>query len=93
MAIRAPDGAKNKPLLLQLGLSYWACTKSLDGWNGMWLREEGKAPAWGREGELSKRFCSWPLDKVGKGDTTMVTPQHASRQQKLDDINMPFVNQ
>ena len=31
----------------------------------------------GRE-ELPKRFCSWPLDKVGKGDTTMVTPYHAS---------------
>ena len=91
-AFHTTDG-KNKPLLPQLGLSYWACTKSLDGWNGMWLRSEGKAPARGREGELPKRFCSWPLDKVGKGDTTVVNLQHAIRQEKLDDINTHFIYQ
>ena len=45
-AFHTTDG-KNKPLLLHLGLSYWACTKLLGGWNGMKWRVEGKAPARG----------------------------------------------
>ena len=82
-------GGKNKPLLPQLELSYWACTKLLDGWQEKGMTMVGG----GKREELPKRFCSWPLDKVGKGDTTMVTLLHASRQQKLDDINTHFVYQ
>ena len=56
--------------------------------------KKGDDDGWvGEREELPKRFCSWPLDKVGKGDTTMVNLQHASRQEKLDDINTHFIYQ